>query len=195
MKRAFDLAAATFALALFAPVLAASAVVIRLEDGGPVLFRQERVGLGGARFEILKLRTMRDDVVTRPGRWLRATGIDEVPQFVNVLRGQMSVVGPRPLTPDDLARLGFDADPLRSTVRPGVTGLAQVLAPPTAAEVLEVDRRYVEGASLALDLRLVALSFAMNVVGKARVRRWLRRRGEGGAIAPEPGTRGGEVSA
>ncbi|MCA9491644.1 MAG: sugar transferase [Myxococcales bacterium] len=169
-KRAFDVAAATFALALFSPVLLVAASAIALHDGGSVLFVQERVGRDGASFRIFKLRTMRDEVVTGPGRWLRATGIDEVPQFLNVLRGDMSVVGPRPLTRADLTRLGFDRDPLRATVRPGITGPAQVFAPTTAAGVLDTDRRYVREASLRVDAELVAISFAMNVFGKRRVR-------------------------
>lgn len=169
-KRAFDVAAAAFALALFSPVLAVAAAAIVAHDGGPVLFLQERVGRDGVPFRIVKLRTMKDEVVTGPGRWLRATGIDEVPQFLNVLRGEMSVVGPRPLTRADLERLGFDRDPLRATVRPGITGPAQVFAPRTPAAVLDTDRRYVREASLRVDVELVAISFAMNVFGKRRIR-------------------------
>lgn len=172
-KRAFDLVAAGVALAVFAPALAASAAVIVAHDGGPALFRQERVGLGGRPFVVHKLRTMRDGVVTRPGRWLRATGVDEVPQFWDVLRGEMSVVGPRPLTRADHLRLGHDRHPARAAVRPGITGPAQVLAPPTAAEALALDLDYVRGARLGADPGWVAVSFAMNVLGKARVRRWI----------------------
>ncbi len=175
-KRWFDVSASVVALAVFAPVLAVSAVAIRLADGGPVLFRQERVGRDGRPFVIHKLRTMQDGVVTAPGRWLRATGIDEVAQFWDVLRGEMSVVGPRPLTRMDWERLGFDRHPARASVRPGITGPAQVLAPPTAEQVLDADLRYVAEAGLGADARLVAWSFAMNVVGKQRVRTWLRAR-------------------
>jgi len=90
-KRALDCVAALVALSGFAPVLALAALAIRWEDGGPVIFRQRRVGLRGEEFEVWKLRTMRNHRVTRVGRWLRATGVDELPQFVQVLRGQMSV--------------------------------------------------------------------------------------------------------
>ncbi len=177
-KRAFDVTAACIALAAFSPVLAAAAVAIRLEDGGPVLFRQERVGRSGRTFVIHKLRTMRDGAVTRPGAWLRATGLDELPQFWDVLRGEMSVVGPRPLTRADHERLGFHRHPARATVRPGITGPAQVLAPPTPERVLAADLAYVREAGLLGDARLVAWSFAMNVVGKQRVRAHLRRAAE-----------------
>lgn len=182
-KRAFDVAASGVALCVFAPVLAVAALAITWDDGGSVLFRQERVGRGGRPFVIHKLRTMREGVVTRPGRWLRATGIDEVAQFWDVLRGEMSVVGPRPLTRADTERLGFHRSPDRWSVRPGITGPSQVLAPPTAAEVLQSDLRYVASAGLATDCRLVAWSFAMNVFGKQRIRAHLRK-GAGGMAAP-----------
>ena len=169
-KRALDLVASGVALTLFAPVLATAAVLIRLDDGGPVLFHQERVGERGQPFRIVKLRTMRDERVTRVGRWLRATGIDEVPQFVNVLRGEMSVVGPRPLTRADLQRLGWADDPVRSSLRPGITGPAQVRAAGADAS-LAADRAYVP--RLSTDLGLIAVSFAMNVFGKSRIRSWL----------------------
>jgi lipopolysaccharide/colanic/teichoic acid biosynthesis glycosyltransferase len=175
-KRALDVSAALFALALFSPVLATAAVAIQLEDGGSVLFRQERVGRGGEPFTVLKLRTMRPgEEVTRVGRWLRGTGIDEVAQFVNVLRGDMSVVGPRPLTAADLARLGWTDDPVRQQLRPGITGPAQVFGGRGAAVSQALDRRYAAEAGLWVDLELIAISFAMNVVGKKRVRAWLQR--------------------
>lgn len=187
-KRALDLAASGVALTLFAPVLATAAALIRLEDGGPVLFLQERVGERGRPFRIVKLRTMRDERVTRVGRWLRATGIDEVPQFVNVLKGDMSVVGPRPLTRADLERLGWAEDPVRSELRPGITGPAQIRAGGPAAS-LAADHAYVPG--LAADVGLIAISFAMNVLGKQRVRGWLPRSGLESAHARVPGDRGG----
>ena len=173
-KRAFDVAASCVALVVFGPVLVAAAAAIKAADGGPVLFRQERLGRDGRPFVIHKLRTMDAGVVTAPGRWLRATGIDEVAQFWDVLRGEMSVVGPRPLTRADTERLGFDRHPARLSVRPGITGRSQVLAPPTAAEVLATDLAYVRDASLAEDARWVAWSVVMNVVGKRRVRARLR---------------------
>ena len=171
-KRALDVVAACAALAGFAPVLWVAAALIRLEDGGHVLFLQQRVGRGGEPFRIYKLRTMREERVTRVGRWLRRTGIDEVPQFFNVLRGQMSVVGPRPLTADDLSRLGWAHDPVRAGLLPGITGPAQVFGLGAAAS-RALDHRYADEASLRVDLELIAVSFAINLLGKARVRSWL----------------------
>ena len=127
-KRALDLLVAGSAGVLFAPVLAAVAIAVWLEDGGPTLFWQPRIGRGRESFTILKFRTLRDSNVTRVGQWLRHSGIDELPQFVNVCRGQMSVVGPRPLTARDVARLGWSdaAHDWRFSAQPGITGLAQV---------------------------------------------------------------------
>jgi lipopolysaccharide/colanic/teichoic acid biosynthesis glycosyltransferase len=176
-KRAFDVLGACGGLVVFAPVLALAAIAIRLDDGGPVLFRQERFGHGRRRFSIVKFRSMRDGRVTRVGRVLRATGLDEIPQFVNILRGEMSAVGPRPLTPADVDRLGWwgaDAD-FRWTVKPGLTGLAQLMCARSVPESLALDRLYCLRWDPALDCRLIAISFAVNVFGKSRVRRWLSR--------------------
>jgi lipopolysaccharide/colanic/teichoic acid biosynthesis glycosyltransferase len=180
-----DVVAALVALTVFSPVLTVAAALIRL-DGGPALFRQARVGRHGVPFELVKLRTMRDGVVTGVGRWLRATGIDEIPQFVHVLRGEMAVVGPRPLTPDDLRRLGWADDAVRASVRPGITGPAQVLGG-GPADALARDHALVAAPSVLGDLGWIAASFAVNVVGKARVRRWLTaRRGTSVVPAPSP---------
>ena len=107
-KRAFDVAVAGAACLAFAPLAAGVAIANWLEDGGPALFSQPRVGQHRRSFTILKFRTMREQEVTRVGHWLRRTGIDELPQFLNVLRGEMSVVGPRPLTQADVQRLGWE---------------------------------------------------------------------------------------
>jgi len=177
-RRAFDLVLSAGALHVFVPVQAAAAIAIRLEDGGPVVFRQRRVGRRREPFEILKLRTMRDGKVTRVGRYLRATGLDETLQFVCVLRGDMAIVGPRPLTEADLERLGWTGPEHdgRFAVRPGITGLAQVFGGRGARHSRALDALYARRASLPLDLWLIGVSFAMNVAGKSRVRGWLRRR-------------------
>lgn len=176
MSRSLDLLLLSGGVVVFAPVMAALAAGIVAEDGGPVFFRQERVGHRRAPFTILKLRSMRDGQVTGVGRWIRATGLDEVAQFVNVLRGDMRLVGPRPLTPADLERLGWDGDDSawRFTVPPGITGLAQVFGR-GARSSLALDQQYIVHAGLRLDVELVAISFAMNAGGKARVRALLRR--------------------
>jgi undecaprenyl phosphate N,N'-diacetylbacillosamine 1-phosphate transferase len=167
-KRALDL--------LVAPLVAGIAVASWLEDSGSPLFAQSRVGRQRQPFTILKLRSMREQRVTRVGRWLRRTGIDELPQFVNVLRGEMSVVGPRPLTQSDVERLGWHEPPddWRFSVNPGITGLSQLLAGPASRSTRRLDRLYLQRQGLLLDLRLIALSFAVNVAGKRSVRRWLK---------------------
>jgi lipopolysaccharide/colanic/teichoic acid biosynthesis glycosyltransferase len=175
-ERAFDLACAAAATVCFAPLVGAFAIAIRAEDGGPSFFRQERVGRDRRSFTVLKLRTMRDGEVTRIGRWLRESGIDEMPQFLNVLSGDMRMVGPRPLTPGDLERLGWTSREFdeRFSVPPGITGLAQLLGGRTAEESWRLDRRYLETRGVGLDAAIVVLSFAVNVAGKKRVREIMR---------------------
>ena len=171
-----DLLVAGTACATLAPLVAGIAVATWLEDSGPPLFMQSRVGRQRTPFTILKLRSMQEQRVTRVGRWLRRTGIDELPQFVNVLRGEMSVVGPRPLTQQDVERLGWHEPPddWRFDVSPGITGLSQLLAGSAARSTRRLDRLYLQRQSLLLDMRLIALTFAVNVVGKRNVRRWLK---------------------
>jgi lipopolysaccharide/colanic/teichoic acid biosynthesis glycosyltransferase len=176
-KRLFDLVGAAAGLVAFSPVMAAIAAAIVLQDGWPVLFRQARLGRRRRPFTILKFRSMTDGRVTRVGRMLRATGLDELPQFINILRGEMSAVGPRPLTESDVIRLGWMAAryDFRWRVPPGLTGLAQVTETRSGRQSLSLDRRYVARQSLSLDVCLVAVSFAINALGKRRVRRLVIR--------------------
>ena len=175
MKRLFDVLGALAGLAFFALPMALVALAIRLDDGGPVLFRQARLGRHRRPFTILKFRSMRDGAITRVGRVIRATGLDELPQFINILRGELSAVGPRPLTEADVIRLGWirNRHDFRWRVTPGLTGLAQVMGTNSAREALRLDRAYCRYGSLWMDARMVALSFAVNALGKARVRRLL----------------------
>ena len=172
-KRAFDIAGACAGLLVFAPVMAIVIPAVLLDDGGPVLFRQPRLGLRRRPFSILKIRTMRDGRVTRVGRILRATGLDEIPQFINILSGEMSAVGPRPLTESDIDRFEWRGEEFdfRWEMRPGLTGLAQIVGPESRQDALELDRRYTRQWDPLLDCQLIALSFAVNVLGKARVRK------------------------
>ena len=165
-------------LAVFAPVMAMIATAVMIDDGLPLLFRQERLGYHRRPFRILKFRSMRAGHVTRVGKVLRATGLDELPQFVNILRGDMSAVGPRPLTEDDVARLGWGGKAIdfRWACRPGLTGLAQLLGARADDDALELDRIHAARWRLSLDCQLIAWSFAVNAFGKGRVRRWLRLR-------------------
>jgi exopolysaccharide biosynthesis polyprenyl glycosylphosphotransferase len=170
LKRAFDVAGALLALALAAPLVAWCALRIRLDSPGPALFRQTRVGLAGRPFRMWKLRTMRADVgryepapraagdprITRYGRWLRATSLDELPQLWNVLRGEMSLVGPRPEMPFVVE--GYDEwQRRRLTVKPGITGLWQILGRKDLPmhENLQYDFYYIRNRSLALDLSIL----------------------------------------
>ena len=173
-KRAFDVVGAVGGLLFFAPVMVCAAAAILLDDGGPVLFRQVRLGRGRRPIVVLKFRTMRDGRITRVGAVLRATGLDELPQFVNILRGELSAVGPRPITAEDADRFGYTGPSAiaRWSVRPGLTGLAQ-LAATSRREALVLDRCYVRDPRLLLDVRIVAMSFVVNVLGKSRARRLL----------------------
>jgi lipopolysaccharide/colanic/teichoic acid biosynthesis glycosyltransferase len=174
-KRTLDLLIAGTACIVFAPAVAAVTIATWLEDGGPPMFLQSRVGRDRRPYTVLKLRSMRDQQVTRVGRWLRDTGLDELPQFINVCRGDMSVVGPRPLTARDVERLGWGGPhhDWRFAVKPGITGLSQLLAGRGSRSSQRYDRLYLRRQTLALDLQLIALSFAVNILGKRKVRRWL----------------------
>jgi exopolysaccharide biosynthesis polyprenyl glycosylphosphotransferase len=180
LKRTMDVAGASVALLLSAPLLAAIALAIRLDSPGPVLFRQRRVGRSGHRFQVLKFRTMvadaerrraallaesrdphwlhleRDPRVTRVGRLLRHTSLDELPQLWNVLRGEMSLVGPRPLIEDeDCQVIGWARS--RIDLTPGLTGLWQVLGRTSIPfeEMVKLDYVYVTNWSLWTDVRLL----------------------------------------
>jgi lipopolysaccharide/colanic/teichoic acid biosynthesis glycosyltransferase len=181
MPRVFDLLIAFVALLVLAPVLLVAAAAIKLGSRGPILYRQRRVGLGGREFEMLKLRTMvqgsdpvgvgtavtRDDPrVTAAGRFLRRTSLDEVPNLLNVLRGEMAIVGPRPTIPAQVK----DYTPRqnrRHEVLPGITGWAQVQgrAGIPWEERIELDLWYVDHRSLALDLRILLMTGWLLITG------------------------------
>jgi len=174
MKSAFNLVVASSALVVFSPVLLLVALLILLEDGRPVLFMQERLGKGMQPFRVYKFRSMRGGRVTRVGRWIRVTGLDEWLQFFNVIKGTMAIAGPRPMTLDDVARLGWhDPEMNRWRCQPGLTGLAQLFAGKGRHVSRFLDDCYVRHGTLWLDLQLIALSFLVNCVGKHRVRRAL----------------------
>lgn len=138
---------------------------------------QSRIGRARQPFTVFKLRTLHGTRVTHLGHWLRRTGIDELPQFLNVMRGEMSVVGPRPLTERDIERLGWQEarHDWRFAQRPGITGLSQLLAGRGARSSERLERLYLRRQSAVLDLKLIALSVAVNALGKRTVRRWLQR--------------------
>ncbi|HSK02218.1 MAG TPA: sugar transferase [Kofleriaceae bacterium] len=182
-KRALDRTLGAAGLALAAPVLAATAVAIRATMGAPVLFTQPRTGHGGRTFEVWKFRTMRDatgpdgqplpdgERITRLGAFLRSTSLDELPQLVNVLRGELSLVGPRPLLPRYLPRYTPEQR-RRHDVLPGITGWAQIngrnaIDWPTK---LRLDVWYVDHWSLLLDLQILGLT-AIRVLQRTGVAR------------------------
>jgi lipopolysaccharide/colanic/teichoic acid biosynthesis glycosyltransferase len=172
MKRLFDMLVSVLALLLLSPVMAAAAAAIALESGRPIFFRQIRLGRGGAEFGMYKFRSMVRDAasigpfstvagdprITRVGQFLRRSSIDELPQLFNVLKGDMSLIGPRPDVPVQRS-LYTDAQwAERCSVRPGITGLAQALlrSSGTEAQRLELDLRYVRERSFWLDLKIIA---------------------------------------
>lgn len=162
-KRAIDIAAAVLSVPLWLPVMALIALCVRVSMGQPVLFVQRRAGLRGRIFKILKFRTMRDGDgpeevrITVLGRFLRKTGLDEIPQVINILKGDMSIVGPRPLLPEYLP-LYTPEQMRRHDVRPGVTGWAQINGrnAVTWEERFAMDVWYADHASLALDAKIAA---------------------------------------
>lgn len=168
LKRLFDIVISAAALTLFAPVLLGLAIAVWVSLGRPILFRQERPGRGGAPFTLYKFRTMRNDRgadgrllpderrLGRFGRWLRASSLDELPEFWNVLKGEMSLVGPRPLLLEYLP-LYTPEQARRHLVRPGLTGWAQVRGRNALSwdERLALDIWYVEHQSLLLDLEIL----------------------------------------
>jgi lipopolysaccharide/colanic/teichoic acid biosynthesis glycosyltransferase len=184
-KRLFDAALAGVGLLLSWPVWLGLAIAIRLEDGGPIFYGQERVGRGGRVFRVLKFRSMIPDAgarvgalqaaqhdprVTRIGRRMRATAMDELPQLWNIFRGDMSFVGPRALRPGEIEQVGdgrfvaledVPGFAERCAVSPGLTGVAQIYARRDVPrrQKFRYDRLYIRRRSFALDLRLIALSF------------------------------------
>ena len=171
MNRAADVTLAGLGLVVASPFLAAAALAIKLEDGGPVLFRQRRVGRDGDDFELLKLRSMvvdaerqgagyavdrGDSRITRVGRFLRRTSIDELPQLWNVVRGDMSVIGPRPTLRYQVERY-TERQRRRLEVRPGLTGWAQIHGRATLPweDRIELDVWYVEHRSPRVDLKIL----------------------------------------
>lgn len=198
-KRLLDVTLAGVGLLASAPLWAVLAAAIKWEDGGPVFYTQPRVGEGGQVFQVFKFRSMIPDAearvgavqattgdprVTAIGRLMRATAMDELPQLLNIFRGDMSFVGPRALRPGEI-EVGAGGQPVpmdsipgyaeRHTVRPGLTGIAQIYA---ARDIprrhkFRYDRLYLDRQSLWLDLRLIALSFWISARG-----RWEARPGE-----------------
>lgn len=186
LRRALDLALAAVAIALAAPVLLAAAAAIRLETHGHAVFRQRRVGRGGVPFDLYKLRSMvsgaegmgsglavdaGDARITRVGNLLRRTSIDELPNLINVLRGEMSLIGPRPTVQVQVDRYS-ERQRDRLLARPGLTGWAQVNGRASLpwAERIDLDLWYIEHASPTLDLRILLASVRLALTGRGLYR-------------------------
>ncbi|MEA2207674.1 MAG: hypothetical protein QOF54_151 [Solirubrobacteraceae bacterium] len=172
MRRLIDILASALALVLSSPVMLAAVLAIKLDSRGPAFYRQRRAGLHGEPFDLLKLRTMVDGAehvgaglavnagdarITRVGSFLRRTSLDELPNLVNVLRGEMSLIGPRPTLPAQVAQY-TERQHGRLAVKPGITGWAQVNGRASLpwSQRIELDLYYVEHRSLLLDLRILA---------------------------------------
>jgi lipopolysaccharide/colanic/teichoic acid biosynthesis glycosyltransferase len=181
IRRLVDIVVSASVLALSSPLLALAALAIRLESPGPVIYRQRRAGLDGHPFEVLKLRTMvdgaehlgaglavnaNDSRITRVGALLRRTSLDELPNLVNVLRGEMSLIGPRPTLPVQVEQY-TERQRGRLSLRPGITGWAQVNGRASLpwADRIELDLYYIEHRSLALDVRILWRTVAMVLGG------------------------------
>lgn len=177
-KRLLDLALAAPALVVLGPVLLACCLAVRLDSTGPAIFRQTRVGAGRKPFTCLKLRTMfidtpegashtiRASAVTRVGRVLRRTKLDEIPQLINVLRGELSLVGPRPCLPSQAELIAAREAAGVFAVKPGITGLAQIdgIDMSDPERLAKIDAEYVKSVSLKLDLWILL----MTVLGRGR---------------------------
>jgi lipopolysaccharide/colanic/teichoic acid biosynthesis glycosyltransferase len=181
LRRIFDVLLSATVLALTSPIVALAILAIRLESKGHPIYRQHRIGRDGASFDVLKLRTMvsgaekmgaglavddGDSRITRVGALLRRTSIDELPNLVNVLKGEMSIIGPRPTVPVQVAQY-TDRQRGRLALKPGITGWAQVNGRASLPwpQRIELDLFYVEHATLALDIKILWLTARMLVTG------------------------------
>ena len=191
MNRALDLAVAGLLIVLTAPLLGLAALAIKLESRGPVIYRQRRIGKDGRPFELLKLRTMvtgaesmgagiyvleGDPRITRTGRLLRRFSLDELPNLVNVLRGDLAIVGPRPTVQEQVD--GYtERQRRRLEVKPGITGWAQINGRTSLPwpERIELDVWYVEHRSLRLDLRILARTARLLATGRGLYSEELRQ--------------------
>jgi len=185
LKYAVDRVSSILLLVLLFPLFVVVAIAIKLDDDGPIFFCQDRLGLGGRRFRIWKFRSMVSNAdellsteksagesarITRVGRFIRSASIDELPQLINILRGEMSCIGPRPVLPTHWDRL-TNRQRERFAVRPGVTGLAQVNGRNSSAwsKRIDNDLEYVNGYSLWLDLKIIFRTIKVVLFGEGFV--------------------------
>lgn len=178
VKRTFDIVFALVGVIAASPLFLIVAIAIKTTSKGPVFFRQRRTGRGGKEFDILKFRSMiadndvrdlsKGDQYTTVGKFIRRTSIDELPQLINIVKGEMSFVGPRPWIPEYWQNMN-DEERERNSVRPGITGLAQVMGRNSINifEKIGYDLEYVQSASILIDLKVMFLTIKTAVVGKS----------------------------
>lgn len=171
MKRLFDIMFSIIGLCVFCIPMAIVSVLIKVKERHPVLFKQTRIGKDMRPFTMLKIQTMVDEQVTPIGKIIRSTGLDEIPQFINVLKGDMSIVGPRALTIDSIRQMKWDDGKhnKRWSVKPGITGFAQMTEKYQSDNSYKLDCDYIDKSNVLLDFALLCVTFGINIFGKKRV--------------------------
>ena len=159
---------AVLLLILSMPVVFIAAILIFFSKGSPILFKQKRIGLNKKEFTIYKFRTMKNDKITSVGGIMRKLGWDEIPQLINIIKGDMAFVGPRPLTAFDINRLNYNTanHTKRWSVKPGITGPAQLTNICDATLSIRKDLFYIENKSLIFDMKMIIRSLAVPIIGK-----------------------------
>ena len=168
---------ATLFVLIISTLLLLTLIAVWLWDRDVPVFIQERIGLDKETFLVYKIRTMRDNKITGIGRVLRKTGIDELPQLFNIMKGEMNFVGPRPLTEADIVRLKWDSvnHELRWSVRPGITGIAQLVNVCDAQVSWDCDMEYIKTRSVKTDLTILWKSFLVPIIGKQKTKQFIHK--------------------
>lgn len=172
MKRIFDLFFSLIALIVFSIPMLSIVLIIKIFYRHPIIFYQERIGKNKKLFRIYKFQTLVDEKPTKLGKFLRKTGLDELAQFINVLKGEMSIVGPRALTTYDIERLAWESSyyAIRWQIKPGISGFAQIFGGQHKKTSWFWDKKYMQNPNLLIDFVIIVLSFLMNIFGKTRIR-------------------------
>jgi len=175
MKRIFDITFSLIAFFVFLVPIVFIVLAILLIERHPILFSQERIGSHKRPFKILKFQTLVNNIPTKAGKILRKTGLDELPQFINVFKGDMSIVGPRALTNFDIERLKWNSEyhKIRWNCKPGITGYAQIYGGQNKKTSWFWDTKYIKSNSLVKDFAVILISFLMNIFGKTQIRRMI----------------------
>lgn len=172
VKRIFDITFSLVALIIFSVPIIIISLLLSFKEKHSVFYRQDRRGKSNRTFQILKFQTLVDEVPTQTGGVLRKTGLDELPQFLNVLNGDMSIVGPRALTNQDINRLAWNDDyhSVRWALKPGITGFAQIYGGQHRKTSWFWDKYYIKHENIIIDFIIIGVSFLMTVFGKKRIR-------------------------